>query len=64
MDNCVGLPIQLVMEVQRQAVVAPVRRECEHQGDHREHAEKEELRGAAYGRVHVRSRPRVVEWRR
>ena len=64
MDDGVGLPIQLVMEVERETIVAPVRPECEHQRQHGQCAQEEELRDATDRRRHARTLPGVAEWHR
>ena len=62
LDNGVGLPIELVMEVEREAIVAPVRRERERQRDDGQDAQEEQLCRAADRRVHVIGQE--IEWRR
>ena len=53
MDNGVRLPIELVVEVEREPVVARVRRRARARGRPRERTQKEELGGTTDRRAHV-----------
>jgi hypothetical protein len=64
MDDRVRLPIDLVMEVERQPIVARVCREREHERDDGHCTEKEQFDRTTKRRRHGAPPRELAEWRR